>query len=64
MNAQRELLEEFGRDLEGVRLTDGNGGVFEVYVDGNLVYDKAEDDSGFDLDAISAEVKDRIAAEV
>lgn len=54
---QRELLEEFGLELEEARLKTGTNGVFTVSVDGTTVYDKGEDGS-FDLN----EIKESIAA--
>ncbi len=60
-DTQRELLETFGRRLDGVRLTTGDGGVFKVAVDDELVWDKAED--GYDLEAIVDAVGDRVSAE-
>ncbi|MFB6302600.1 MAG: SelT/SelW/SelH family protein [Haloferacaceae archaeon] len=63
IDTQRELLESFGRDLDGVRLTTGHGGVFKVYVDDELVFDKDEHGNEIDIDAISATVDDRIATE-
>lgn len=62
VNVQRELLEEFGRATDGVRLTGGHRDVFEGNVDGDLVFDESDHGTEFDLDAISADVKDRIAA--
>lgn len=63
VDVQRELLERFGRDLDGVRLTPGHGGVFKVYVDDELVFDKAEHGNGIDRDAIVSAVDDWIPAE-
>jgi selenoprotein W-related protein len=62
LQTQRELLETFGRRLDGVRLATGDGGVFKIRVDGELVWDAAED--GFDLEGIVATVDDRVGAEV
>lgn len=63
VQTQRELLEAFGRDLDGVRLTTGHGGVFRVSVDDELVFDKDEHGNEIDLDAIRAAVDERVAAE-
>lgn len=63
VQTQRELLEEFGRDLDGVRLTTGHGGVFKVSVDDELVFDKDEHGNEIDLNVITAAVGDRLAAE-
>ncbi len=60
MDTQRELLETYGERLDGVQLTTGDSGVFEVRVDGELVWDKAED--GYDLDGIVDAVGDRVPA--
>ena len=35
-----ELLGEFEHDIEGLTLIPGSGGVYEVVVDGTLVYSK------------------------
>lgn len=60
IDTQRALLDRFGRRLDGVRLKTGDGGVFTVAVNGELVWDKAE--SGYDLDAIVEAVDDRVGA--
>jgi selenoprotein W-related protein len=52
---QHELLEAHGRDLDGVRLRPGHGGVFRVSVDGELVWDKDEE-GGIDREAIASRV--------
>lgn len=62
IDTQRELLETFGRDLDGVRLTTGHGGVFRVLVDDELVFDRDEHGGGIDLDAISSTVEERVDA--
>lgn len=51
------ILAEFGRELEGVTLTPGHGGVFKIYADGDLIYDKNE--RGYDIDAIVTEISKR-----
>lgn len=60
MQTAEAILEAFGRDLEGVQLTPGDGGVFRVSADGDVVFDKEE--SGYDLDAIVDDVGSRIDA--
>jgi len=49
-DVQEALLEEYGQQLETVALRTGDGGVFKIRVDGDLIFDKAEDE--FDVDAI------------
>jgi len=43
---QRALLEEFGQELNAVRLKTGDGGVFKIRVDGEKIYDKDETKRG------------------
>ncbi len=57
---QGSLLEEHGRDLETVTLRTGHGGVLKVRVDGELVFDKAE--QGYDLEAIGEAVAEHVDA--
>lgn len=49
-DVQEALLEEYGQQLETVALRTGDGGVFKIRVDGDLIFDKSEDE--FDVDAI------------
>lgn len=60
-NAQRvqeDLIDEFGEDLDGVRLKTGHGGVFKVRVDGELIFDGQE--STYEKEDLLAEVRQRI----
>jgi len=63
VDTQEALLEEFGRDLEGVRLEPGHGGVFKVAVDGDVVWDKDEQGGELDLAAVSESVGERVEVE-
>jgi len=58
---QHELLSEYGRDIDGVRLVPGHGGVFEVTVDGESVWDK-DLEGGIDTEAIVARVDERVSS--
>lgn len=60
METQRELLAEFGRELEAVTLRTGTGGVFVVRVDGEPVLDT--DETAYDVEAISDAVGARVEA--
>lgn len=51
------ILAEFGRDLDGVKLIPGHGGVFKVYVNDEVVFDK--DEQGYDINAIINVVAER-----
>lgn len=62
VETQEALLEEFGRDLDGVRLQPGHGGVFKVHADGDLVWDKDDHEGTIDLAAITEAVQERTHA--
>lgn len=57
---QESLLEEYGEGLDRVALVTGDSGVFEVRADGDLVFDKDEDD--YDTEAIVEEVGGYVGA--
>jgi selenoprotein W-related protein len=61
-DTQEALLDEFGRDLDGVRLQPSHGGVFTVHADGELVWDKADHDGEIDIAAITDLVGDLVEA--
>lgn len=60
IDVQQQLLTRYGRDLEGVTLQTGEGGVFKISVDDDLVLDASRD--GLDLDAVTEVMDDRQAA--
>lgn len=62
LETQRALLEEFGQQLDGVQLTPGHGGVFEVSVDGETIWDREVHGGEPDLELIVAAVDDRLEA--
>jgi len=57
-DVQEALLEEYGQQLETVALRTGDGGVFKIRVDGDLIFDKAEDE--FDVDDIVRQVRTHV----
>lgn len=57
INTQKSILEHFGRDLDGVKLKTGHGGIFTIRVDGEEIYDNSQ---GFDLDRIVSEIESRV----
>ena len=57
IDTERVILERFGRQIEGVRLKTGHGGVFTIRVDGQPIYDNSQ---GFDIDAIVGDIESRI----
>jgi selenoprotein W-related protein len=63
VETQEQLLEAFGRDLAGVRLQPGHGGVFRVHAGDELIWDKDDHDGEIDPDAITNAVDERVAAD-
>ncbi|NHN49575.1 SelT/SelW/SelH family protein [Halostella sp. JP-L12] len=57
-DVQHALLSSLGEDLEAVTLRTGDHGVFRVDVDGETVFDKADDE--FDVDGIVRDVRNRL----
>jgi selenoprotein W-related protein len=56
IDTQRVILEHFGRQVDGVRLKTGHGGVFTIRVDDEQIYDKTK---GYDIDHIIADIATR-----
>lgn len=61
LGVQQTLLTEFGRDLDAVALVPGGGGVFEIRVDGEPIFDGQEE--AFEESQLLAEVRDRLPEE-
>ena len=59
----QELLMTFDRDLGEVALVPGTGGIFEVRVDGNLIWSKNEQDRFPESKELKQLVRDRVAPE-
>ena len=57
-DVQHALLTTFGEDLETVTLRTGDHGIFVVRVDGEVVFDKAEDE--YDVDEIVRDVREQL----
>jgi selenoprotein W-related protein len=57
---EHALLEEYGLELDGVRLDVGDGGVFQVRVDGEQVFDV--DDEEYDVETIVGRVGEYVGA--
>lgn len=56
----QELLSTFGTALGGVTLIPGTGGIFEIRLDGTLIWDRARDGGFPDAKALKQRVRDRI----
>lgn len=57
----QELLSTFGTDLGSVTLIPGVGGIFEIRVDGELIWERRRDGGFPDVKALKGRVRDRIA---
>ena len=59
----QELLTTFDGELERLILVPGSGGIFEVHVDGERIWSRA-DDGGFpEITVLKQRVRDRISPE-
>ena len=54
------ILKQFGESVDEVALVTGDAGVFVVRADGEVVFDKEEDE--YDVDAIVRSVKPHVGA--
>lgn len=59
----QELLTTFEKDLSGVTLIPGTGGVFEIRVDGERVWSRADEGRFPDVKELKRVVRDRVAPE-
>ena len=57
----QELLSTFADELGEVALAPGKGGVFQIRVDGELIWDRAEREGFPDVKELKQLVRDRIA---
>ena len=56
-----QLLEELEHNVESLTLLPSNGGVFEVIVDGDLVYSKKETGRHAEYDEVAERIRKTIA---
>jgi selenoprotein W-related protein len=59
----QELLSTFDGDIEALTLRPGTGGVFEIYLDGSLLWSRKEAGRFPDIVELKQLVRDRIAPE-
>jgi selenoprotein W-related protein len=57
----QELLSTFEAELGGVTLVPGSGGVFEIRVDGSLIWSRAEQQRFPEIKELKQLVRDRVA---
>ncbi|KAB2956977.1 MAG: SelT/SelW/SelH family protein [Rhizobiaceae bacterium] len=55
----QELLSTFGADLASVTLVPGTGGVFEIAVDGETVWERKNDGGFPEAKVLKQRVRDR-----
>lgn len=56
----QELLSTFGEALGGVTLVPGSGGIFEIRLDGDVLWDRRRDGGFPDIRALKRMVRDRV----
>ena len=54
------LLEEFEHDITNITLIPSRGGVFEVVVDGDLVYSKKATGEHADYEDVAPKIRERL----
>lgn len=59
----QELLSTFGTDLASVTLVPGTGGVFEITLDGSVIWERKRDGGFPDVKALKSRVRDAAFAE-
>jgi selenoprotein W-related protein len=57
IDIQKSLLEHFGQKIAGVRLKTGDSGIFEIRVNGDRIYEKAD---SFDLNTVISRIEERL----
>lgn len=58
IDVERAILGALERDIDSLRLEMGDHGIFQVRVDGEVVYDKEDDE--FDVDGLVRAVRERV----
>lgn len=56
----QEALSSFGPDLGGVTLQPGTGGIFEIRLDGDLIWERKRDGGFPDSRQLKQMIRDRI----
>ncbi|QQR38822.1 SelT/SelW/SelH family protein [Devosia rhizoryzae] len=56
----QELLSTFGTELGEVILAPGTGGIFEIHLDGELIWERKRDGGFPDSRVLKQKVRDRI----
>lgn len=56
----QELLSTFGTELGGVTLIPGTGGIFEIWLDDTMIWERKRDGGFPDVKQLKQRVRDRI----
>jgi len=59
----QELLSTFSEELEEVRLQSGSGGIFEIYVNSNQIWERKKDNGFPEITHLKRLVRNQIAPE-
>lgn len=59
VKTERALLEAFGQDIEAVTLRPGHGGIFEIRIEDDVMWDKGTHGGALDLNLIKDAVWQR-----
>lgn len=59
----QELLSTFGTELGGVTLIPGTGGIFEIWLDDAMIWERKRDGGFPDVKQLKQRVRDRIDPE-
>ena len=57
----QEVLSTFAVEIGGVSLIPGTGGIFEIHLDGDLIWERKRDGGFPDVKLLKQMVRDRIA---
>ncbi|WP_111428908.1 SelT/SelW/SelH family protein [Rhodobacteraceae bacterium DSL-40] len=59
----QELLSTFSEELGAVTLVPGTGGIFEIRIDGELIWERKRDGGFPDVKRLKQMVRDRVSPE-
>lgn len=62
MSLAEALLDEFGPDIQELKLMPSGGGVFEIAVDGQLIFSKKQEHRHPTIEEIKKALRKKIAA--
>lgn len=62
LEVQQVVLDEFGQDVETAQLTTGDGGVFKVFADDEIIWDRSTYGVELDPDLVVGAIRERVEA--